>query len=164
MSERRIISYSGVMDHVSAYLPRFGGLIRPEYAAVIGLSDGVRVEGTGRTPAQAASHAVKIAVMVCGMAPADVVASSFDGEWTVSDLRAAWAERLAAEESIARTWIGDDEPPKPVPFRSNRDNFLDVVKAWCDYVRTCLLVKHEPMTLDEFRRAESDWDRPDGSR
>ena len=45
-------------------------------------------------------------------------------------------------------------------IRSNRDNFLEIVRAWCDYARVCLLVKHEVMTFAEFRAMECEWDKP----
>ena len=43
---------------------------------------------------------------------------------------------------------------------SNRDNFLEIVKAWCDYARICQAVKHEPVTLQAFRAMECEWDGP----
>ncbi len=43
---------------------------------------------------------------------------------------------------------------------SNRDNFLEIVKAWCDYARVCQAVKHEPVTLQACRAMECEWDGP----
>ncbi len=43
---------------------------------------------------------------------------------------------------------------------SNRDNFLEIVKAWCDYARVCQLVKHDAVTLREFRAMECEWNGP----
>ena len=69
-------------------------------------------------------------------------------------------------ESLDETWCGEWMPvnPEPIAFAvPPRDNFLELVDRWTKYVDACHRSDNTPMSLDEFRQAEMNWDLQTGA-
>ena len=88
------------------------------------------------------------------------------GGWCRRHAPRTWEQQFPIIYDATTAWCGEWMPvnPEPVAFTvPPRDNFLELVDRWTKYVDACHRSDNTPMSLDEFRQAEMNWDLQTGA-